>query len=89
MPKSLTYFTPLRFVPNEYFGRERSRLCAIRNLASHLSGLTRSCHLDAQDSNRSMSNCRASLSLHMFDSSLYTLVSSANILNVEEMLDNM
>ena len=29
------------------------------------------------------------MSLAMFDSSLYTLVSSANIHNVEEMLDDM
>ena len=68
---------------------ERSRLCFIRKLASHLSGLTRSYHLDAQDSNWSILNCRASLSLSMFYSSLYTLVSSANNLNVEEMLDDM
>ena len=32
---------------------------------------------------------RASLSLAMFDSSLYTLVSFGNILNVEEMLEDM
>lgn len=29
--KSLTCFTLLRLVPNEYVGREKSRLCVIRN----------------------------------------------------------
>ena len=75
-------------VPNEYMGMERSPLCVTRR-ASHQSGLKRSRHLDAQDSRWSTSSCRASLSLVMFDSSLYTLVSSVNILKVEEMLDDM
>ena len=47
---------------------------------SHLSGLKRCCHVDAQDSKWSTSSCRTSLSLVMFGSSLCTLVSSANIL---------
>ena len=67
---------------------ERSRLCVTRR-ASHSSGLKCSRHLDAYDSKWSASICRASLSLVMFDSSLYTLVSSVNILKVEEMLDDM
>ena len=46
MPISLTHFTLLRLVPNEYVGREKSRLCVMRK-TSHLSGLKRSCHLDA------------------------------------------
>ena len=70
-------------------GREKSRLCVTRK-TSHLSGLKRSCHLlDAQDSSWSTSNCRASLSLPMFDSSLYTLVSYPNILNVDVTLEDM
>ena len=66
-------------VPNEYVGMERSRLCATCK-TSHLLGLKRSCHLDAQDSRWSTSSSRVSLSLVTFDSSLCTLVSSANIL---------
>ena len=88
MPKSFTHFTLLKLVPTEYAGREKYRLCVIRK-TSHLSGLKRNCHLDDQDSNGWTSYCRASLSLAMFDSSLYTLVSSANILNVEAMLEDM
>ena len=88
IPKSLTCFTLLRLAPNEYVERERSRLRVIRK-TSHLPGLKRSCHLDAQDSSWSTSSCRSSLSLALFDSSLYTLVASANILNVEEILDDI
>ena len=66
-------------VPNEYVGMERSRLY-VTHKTSHLSGLKRSCHLDAQDSRWSTSSSRVSLSLVMFGSSLCTLVSSANIL---------
>ena len=76
MPKSLTHLTLLMLVHNKYVGMERSRLCVTRK-TSHLSGLKRCCHVDAQDSKRSTSSCRASLSLVMFDSSLCTLVSSA------------
>ena len=50
----------------------RSHVCLLYVCNS----LKRSCHLDAQDTNWSTSNCRASLSLAMFDSSLYSLVSS-------------
>ena len=75
MPKFLTHFTVLRLVPNEYGGRERSRLCVMCN-TSHLSELKCSYHLDAQDTNWSTTNCRASLYLAMFDRSLYILVSS-------------
>lgn len=64
--KSLTCFTLLRFVPNEYVGREKSRLCVIRK-TSHLK---RSCNLDAQDRSWSTSSSRASLSLAICDSSL-------------------
>ena len=83
MPNSLTHFPVLRLVPNEYLGRESSHLCVIRK-TSHLLELKWSCHLDAQDTNWSTSNCKASLSLAMFDSSLYTLGSSANILTVNK-----
>ena len=83
----LEYADPAYFT-NEYVAGRRSRLCAIPK-TSHLSGLKRSCHLDAQDSNLSTSNCGASLSLARFDNSLFTSVSSAKILNVEEMLDDM
>ena len=88
MPNSLIHFPVFRLVPKEYLGRESSHLCVIRK-TSHLSELKWSCHLDAQDTNWSTSNCKASLSLAMFDSSLYTLVSSANILTVEEMLNDI
>ena len=69
-------------------GTERSCLCVIRS-APHLSGLKCSCHFDVQDTNLSISDCKASLSLAMFDSSLYSWVSSADILSVEEMLYDM